>query len=428
MIRRSSLPKKRRSGAVAVVVALCLIPLIGVTAFAIDGGLLIAARRRAQTVADAAAYASACRLYNNLSNSTDPTGLDVPGTAAAAGYTNASANGYTNDGTTNTVKVNIPPTNLSKLFQTKPGYAEVIITYKQPRIFSAVLGSGAFTITARAVARGIKGGTTPYTTSSIVALDSSKSGALSVTGGVNLSADSPMQVDSSNAAAFVLNGGVNMSAPSIQVTGNYSKGGGSNLTGTVQTGMTPVADPLASLPVPNSASMLPGVGPLAGSYSPGVYNGGLTIGGGANVTLQPGFYYIKGGNFTIANGANMSGSGVTIYIESGYSFNFQGGTNVSLTPPTSGQWAGLSLYEDRNSTSTINLGNGANVNIEGTIYAAKAALNIQGGSNVHAGSQAIVDSFSIANGVNLAFTTASDAKKGYVASKSGGSSSVSVVE
>ncbi|MHC5540840.1 TadE/TadG family type IV pilus assembly protein, partial [Singulisphaera rosea] len=37
-----------RKGASAVVVAICLVPLIGVMAFAIEGGLLMAQRRQVQ--------------------------------------------------------------------------------------------------------------------------------------------------------------------------------------------------------------------------------------------------------------------------------------------------------------------------------------------------------------------------------------------
>ena len=99
----------RRRGAVAVIVALCLIPLIGVTAFAIDGGLLMATKRRAQTVADAAAHAAACKLYSNTTTSLDITGLDAKGTARAAALANAAANSFANDGSANSVNVNIPP-------------------------------------------------------------------------------------------------------------------------------------------------------------------------------------------------------------------------------------------------------------------------------------------------------------------------------
>lgn len=425
MIRRASMASPRRRGGVAVVVTLGLVPLIGVLAFAIDGGLLMASKRRSQTVVDAAAHAAACQLYSNIL--TDLTGLDVLGTARAAAFRNAAANGFTNDGTTNTVTVNIPPT--SGMFANKPFYAEVLVTYSQPRIFGAVLGSGSLRIGARAVARGVTGGPTPYTTASIVALNASKAAALGVTGGVNLSADSPVQVDSASGTAFSATGGVNVTAPVFQVVGGYTKSG-SNVNGTMSTGAPYIPDPLATLAPPDPSTLSQrsfkstyGIATI----SPGVYTGGLSIQGGMIVTMAPGLYYMKGGNLSIANGVNLSGTGVTIFLDSGSKLDIQGGTNFSITPPTSGTWAGLSLYQDRTSTAPINLGNGANINIGGTIYAASAPLSVVGGSNVHAGSQVVVDSFNLSNGINLAFTTASDAKKGYVATRNG-TPSIAIVE
>src|SRR5205807_8721013 len=61
------------------------------------------------------------------------------------------ANGFPN-GSTATVTVHIPPT--SGPFQNKVGYAEVIITYNQPRHFSALWGSQTLPVQARAVAIG----------------------------------------------------------------------------------------------------------------------------------------------------------------------------------------------------------------------------------------------------------------------------------
>ena len=68
-------PQARR-GVVAPFVALCLIALLGVTALVVDGGLLLADRRKVQGAADAAALAAAIDLYNNwnLNSGKDPSG------------------------------------------------------------------------------------------------------------------------------------------------------------------------------------------------------------------------------------------------------------------------------------------------------------------------------------------------------------------
>ncbi len=433
MIRRATFRVNRRRGAVAVVVTICLIPLIGAMAFAIDGGFMLAARRRSQTVADAAAYAAACQLYTNLS--TDPTGLDVSGKAHTAGFSNASANGFTNDGSTNIVKVNIPPSTLSKLWQTKPGYAEVVVTYNQPRIFGAIFGSGTIPVSARAVARSITSTPQAYSNASIITLSSNAGSSLLVSGGARLTTQSTIQVDSSNVQAAVVSGGANLTASGIDITGNYLANGGAtvNVTGGggVKTAAASVPDPLANLPAPDpttltSRSFTSTYG--SATISPGVYTGGLSIGGGMVITMLPGVYYMKSGGFTAGGGTTINGSGVTIYIDDGGgSLNLSGGTNVNLTPPTSGTYAGLTYFQDRNSTKPLNLSGGSANSISGTIYAAGAQAQLSGGSNSKVGSQFIVNSLNVSGGANVNINTTNDAKLGYVASGSS-SKSLTIVE
>ena len=428
MIRRSASPKKCRRGAVAVVVTLCLIPLLGILAFAIDGGMMLASKRRAQTVADAAAHAAACQLYTNTS--TDPTGLDVSGKARAAALLNASANGFTNDGTTNKVQVNIPPSTLSQLWQTKPFYAEVVVTYYQPRFFSAILGSGSLPIGARAVARGTAGGPKAYSDASLIVLSATNSAnALQVSGAGNLNAQSTVQDNSSNAMAFNVNGGGIVKAPSIQVTGGSSITGGSSVTGTVLTAAPRIADPLAGVVAPDPASM------TAQSYqptwqpatiNPGVYSNGITSGSGA-ITMNPGVYYLKGSGLSIGNGATLTGTGVTIYMDSGAQLNLMGGTVVTLTPPTTGTFAGLTYFQNRTNNKPLNITNGANFTASGTIYAPDASAVINGGTSNKYGSQLILDTFTLSNGAAMTLPTKTDSSLGYVASGTS-SASINLVE
>src|SRR5580704_13248954 len=114
-------PEKRRG----------MIAMFSVVAIALDGGLLFENRRRVQSAADAAALAATDDLFSNFGTN---SGSDPSGTAKASALATASANGYTNDGTTSVVTVNIPPT--SGNFSGKVGYAEVIIKFNQKRGFS----------------------------------------------------------------------------------------------------------------------------------------------------------------------------------------------------------------------------------------------------------------------------------------------------
>src|SRR5262249_7196779 len=98
MVYSSSLRKPaRRPGTVAVIVAVCLTILVAAMAFALDGGILLGERRHAQAVADAAALAAACELFNNYWGD---SGVDKsPYPAAASAVLAAQANGYVKGGT-----------------------------------------------------------------------------------------------------------------------------------------------------------------------------------------------------------------------------------------------------------------------------------------------------------------------------------------
>ena len=104
MMRRSTKPlaSRPRRGMVLVQLALALSLLMTVLAVGVDLGFLLVERRHAQATADAAALAAASDLYANEHQQ----GLDG-GTAIASAMGVASANGYTNDGTTSKVMVNI---------------------------------------------------------------------------------------------------------------------------------------------------------------------------------------------------------------------------------------------------------------------------------------------------------------------------------
>src|ERR1700719_229193 len=97
----------RRRGTVAVVVALTMTALFGYVALSADGGVLLAEHQRAQATADAAAMAAAAVMYQHYPKQ---QGLDPQGLASQAAFDEASHNGYSNDGTTSVVTVNIPPT------------------------------------------------------------------------------------------------------------------------------------------------------------------------------------------------------------------------------------------------------------------------------------------------------------------------------
>ena len=144
-----SLAGSTRRGIATAQVALSLSALMAMLAVVADGGLLLVERRHAQATADAAALAAASDLYAKWNTN---KGSDSGNSASNSAMGVASANGYTNDGTTSKVTVNVPPgkyssgPNAGKALPA--GYAEATVTWYQPRGFSGVFGSGAIPVSA----------------------------------------------------------------------------------------------------------------------------------------------------------------------------------------------------------------------------------------------------------------------------------------
>ncbi len=324
---------------VAAQVVLSLSVLMMMLAVVADGGLLLVERRHAQATADAAALAAASDLFFYWYTN---SGLDPGGTASASAMGVASYNGYTNDGTTSKVTVNISPADYSggpNAGKALPaGYAEVTVTWYQKRGFSGFLGSGAIPVSARAVARGVVQPSQP----AVLLLSPNASSALTVTGG-------SVVVDS--------------------------------------TAANPTADPLSYIPQPTTTSLTTQSSiPLSVSgglttLSPGVYNGGISISGSATVTLQsgpmPAVYYMQGGGFSVSENGNVTGNGVMIYNDaSGGSLSISSSGSVTLSPMTTGAYFGITLFQARTATAPVSISGNGTTNISGTIYAANAPLSL----------------------------------------------------
>ena len=416
MIRRESLTRVRR-GNVTCLVTILLVPLMGMLAFCLDGGTLLDKRRRCQTVADLAALAAATDLFTNYNKN---SGKDVSNSAKNSALNNAKANGF--DGSTNnTVTVNQNPSTYQGgqwQGQTIPvGYVEVLITYNQPRYFSAIWGQGSLKVQARAVARASFTAASP----GILILDPSSKGSLSAVGNASIivKGGGSIVVDSNNAAGGLITGNGNIQASAFYFSGtpgylNTSGGNFLNPSGVfdssiMHSGVPPTPDPLANLPVPT----MPGTARLPnGSYassavnwsgnnaygavggvltlSPGTYNGGIQATGGAAIILQPGIYYMNGGGFMNSGHANITvagpaspdtGTGVLLYnnpLSPSDSIQISGQGSTALPAPTIGTYQGISIFQARSASAPINITGNGTMNIGGTFYAAGATLNITG--------------------------------------------------
>jgi hypothetical protein len=386
---------------VAVMLPLVLIPLL---ALGVDGGLLMEDQRKLQAAVDAAALAAAAQLYRDNA-SYNLISLPPPLTTGASdaardtldeqGYSSASCEVRT---------VNIPATSSNPRLNGSPGTIEVLVTHWQPRAFSALWGSGNLRVTARAVARvrNFSQG------NGILILEESDNQALYGRGGGTLQVhEGGVVVNSTGTQAAQTDGVVTvLAATSFDITGDYT---GSRYFYTPHpaagsavpyTGTVPVPDPLRDLPEPNPLDYPlrtppPNSGPSGSviTLQPGRYTSRLFYDGPRTIALQPGIYYLEQG-IGLQGQVQLTGTEVMLFNAGSGSNNINlGGQGTwSLTPPTSGTYAGISIYQSRNTasqeTTAILRGNGGS-GVLGTIYTPTTKARLTGNGTQTLGSQFI---------------------------------------
>lgn len=225
---------------------------------------------------------------------------------------------------------------------------------------------------------------------SIYVLDPTASGSLTLSGDATITVPGRVVVNSSSASAVRARGTAELIAGSIEIVGGYWCSRNAELTPAPTTGMQVVPDPLAGLPTPAGdvarASISLGRGAL--TIDPGVYHQIKVFGTGV-LTMNPGIYTIAGGGVSVRGRGSVVGRGVMIY-NTGSNFPLTGGTygalgiggqsQVDLTPPTSGTYVGISIYQSPDNSRGLSLTGRSTSSLHGgVIYAPNAQLTISGG-------------------------------------------------
>jgi hypothetical protein len=274
-----------------------------------------------------------------------------------------------------------------------------------------VAGSYTATVTINDV--GGQSATTSFAVTvrpSIIVLNPTAGGAITLTGTVTINVAGVVAVDSNAPNALTASGTAQLTAGSIQVVGGVSVSNGATLSPAPVTGAMAVADPLAGLAAPAGGTNQGSVNLTRGSLTinPGVYTQISISGNNTLLTMNPGVYVLKGGGFSVSNSARVSGSGVVLY-NAGSNFPSSGGSfgtislgssgSVTLTAPTSGTYTGVLIFQSRDNTRTLSLNAGAAVGLSGTVYAPAALLSLSGHSQLQ--TSAIVSMLSLnGNGGN----------------------------
>jgi hypothetical protein len=358
---------KRQKGSVITMLALMMPVFIGMMGLVIDAGAMFELKRRMQTAADFGALAAAHEAKRE----------NDAGVMSAALY-DVSQNGFEADSETDTfVTVNRPPTAGRFLDDSK--FIEVIVEERAPLFFMSSVMEEGFLVRARAVASARPGLHCNY------ALNPTESGTFLISGTADVEFKGcGVQVNSTSSSAGRTNGGGTVIADAIDITGNYI---GDGFSPEPSTGMPAMGDPLADLEPPTFSGCdytRTRINADA-TLGPAVYCNGLDMSGPAVVTLNPGVYIVDGGGMTLNAGTTVRGTGVTFYITAtaGNAYGpitINGGTVFDVSAPTSGPFAGILFFEDREleNTGVHKFNGGADMTMQGAIYTKNAEVKVAG--------------------------------------------------
>jgi hypothetical protein len=368
-------------GQAIIIIVFSIIGLFGAAALAIDGGRAYIERGRVQSAADAAALSGALARVEQK---------DWREEALAS----ALANGFDNNGDTNSIELNTPPTSGSNT--NNPDFIEVIVTSRISTFFGGIIGIPQITVSSRAVSQ-----TRPATFGqmfdgyAIVSLaptskcnDEKKrsfwiqgEATLSITGGgIFINSDNPdcalieqgsgsIRIIDNSSISIV--GGATIQKP--QLFTPYPP----------KTGAAPVLYPppfqMPRVGCGNKVAEISGgqIGPngetINASLSPGSWGEDFPPEGVTH--LEPGMYCISGD--VLVEEGSLIGSNVVLVIEHG-SARFGGGAEIQLSAPKNGSFAGLLIYMPLENKNQLALNGNENSSYKGTILAPGANIHLNG--------------------------------------------------
>jgi hypothetical protein len=399
----------REAGQSLILFTFLISAMVMIAALSVDIGMAYREQANAQDAADAAALGAAGVLYSGGSNTQ----------AIAKAREIATANGYTNGVDGATVEVHVPPT--SGDFVGVNQYAEVVINSTTDAYFAQVADINFFALRGRAVAGGVHN-SSAY---GIIALNEHECKAVDLNGnigiyihaaGIFVNSDCPTD-------AFWANGTVTVDTAVNAVVGGWDYSGNVSINPT-PVNASHITDPLAALPVPvpptnvqpcppkvytGTLNLSPGrydclidpsgnrsINFLAGNY---YFSQGLVADGGGNIVFNAGEYTFGGAGLKVSGSGRIDARAAVLYVEAGETMLTGTGT-TRLLAPTSGPYAGISIFQNRTLTSTMNINGTSLASGFGVIYAKAAEVSFVGTTN-SSNMQVISDTFSMSGNANL---------------------------
>ena len=342
-------------GQILPLVAICLVVLMGFAGMAVDVGYLQYEKHQQQNATDAAALAGAQELL-------------AGGSITTAAQKDSAQNGFTNGTNGTQVVAYNPPQNGP--FQSDNDAVQVTVFSHHPTFFAKLFGLGGDE-TTQAVAM-----LANNADACIILLQ--PSGNANFNGG-NVNAPCGVML---NTTSINMNG-ARINANSIGYAGSAPNENGATFPNATPAPMLQIADPCPAIAGCAYLTAHPPTQSSCQSFNGNGYRGALPSGcysslnlNGAIVTMSGTYVFTGSQNF---NGATISGTDVTIYVAAGGDVPNFNGINVSLSPPSTGNNAGVLYYQAAGNTGNPNF-NGASVHMSGLVYAPGASSANYNGS------------------------------------------------
>jgi Flp pilus assembly protein TadG len=385
-------PHHRRAGIALIWIAILGMVLVGLAGLALDTGYVMITGHQLQNAADAAALAGAQIVSFDTNQAiTDAVAQAAANKAAGAAvqldagagdvvigtYNRASATFTAGGSSPNAVKT------IARRTDTSPGGPLGLI-------FAPMFGISTSNVSRQAIAMNSPLG------AGVILLNKTASPSLQLTGTgshpakVNVTNGGAVVVDSNSSTAVGWSGNPAINASSLYIVGNDTavKTGGVYPSGNLTLNSDVMPDPLASLPPPPQGTNRDGSsGP---NIQPGYYPNGLPSG---NLVLAAGVYYIDGGIALSGSRTIDASAGVMLFLHTG-GISMGGSSSITINPPTSGTYKGISFYSARGNTSAVTLQGTPGANSSGTFYFPSAHVSIAGNPTSTA-SQLIADTLDV---------------------------------
>lgn len=355
-----------RRGAAAPIVALLAVLLAAAIGGATDLTGVSSTGAKLQDAADSAALATTLTVVNNASV---PQGeLE----AKARELSKPVLKGLSNKAVTSTVKV----------VSNSPAKVTVTLAQDYTTVFGALLGMRTVRVTREATAEAGQG------VELCLLLLSNASDALTVGGTADLKAvKCGVQVNSKSSNAIGGHGNASVNSLKTYVAGPTKSA--PNFTPQPLFNQSAVADPFAAqMPWPATSTCTLNVGTLkkqTKTLSPGVICGGIDIGNGGVLKLNPGVYVLQTGSVSVKSGGVLEGgAGATLVLTDPLgTVTVQAGGSLILEGAKTGPWKNIALAvkpQPVELTSTL-IGGGDFV-LDGIVYMPSQKLNLTGGASI----------------------------------------------